>query len=143
MTLLINPVGSLVACRTYLRAELDDRGNDLPIEVRVPAGAALGPYALLSRVGGTTRGFLVDHLLRVRVFDADMVRLEANVDLLHRLMLEVMAARIDTERGAVFITGATPQLGPSELNDPDIPLPGMQFAVFWTIGLRREGEAIK
>lgn len=135
--LLVPPVGPLVAARAYLLDELAARSNPLPVGVTPPAGEPVS-YALLSRPGGAVREFLADYLIRVRVFDSDAVRLESNADLLHRLMLTVSHRRIVTDSGAVWIAGATAQSGPSSLDDPDVPLFGMQMAVFWTIGLRPE-----
>ena len=131
------PLGPLVAARAYLLEELAARDNPLTIGVSPPAGEPTS-YALLSRPGGSVRAFLADYLIRVRVFDADAVRLEQNTDLLHRLLLTVSHRRITTEHGSVWIAGATAQSGPSTFDEPDVPLFGMQMAVFWTIGLRPE-----
>lgn len=138
---LMPPVGPLVAARAYLLDELAARGNPLPVGVTPPAGTNPQSYALISRPGGAARVFLADYLIRVRVFDADAVRLERNADLLHRLMLTASHRRVDTEQGSVWVSAATAQSGASSLDDPDIPLFGMQFAVFWTIGLRPEQPA--
>lgn len=137
MTVLVPPVGALVAARTYLLEELAARDNPLSVGVTPPAGTP-DSYALISRPGGASRVFLGDYLIRVRVFDKDVVRLERNVDLVHRLMLTAAHRKIDTSEGSVWISAATPELGPATLDDPDIPLFGMQIAVFWTIGLRPE-----
>ena len=138
--LLVPPVGPLVAARAYLLDELAARDNPLSVGVIPPAGEP-NSYALLSRPGGAVRAFLADYLIRVRVFDADAVRLEQNADLLHRLMLTVAHRQITTDQGAVWIAGAKAQSLPSSLDDPDVPLFGMQMAVFWTIGLRPETPA--
>lgn len=137
MTVLLPPVGPLVAARTYLLDELAARGNTLPVGVTPPAGTPES-YALLSRPGGATRMFLADYSIRVRVFDNDTVQLERNAELLYRLLLEANHRRIDTVDGSVWITGAMSQMAPATFNDPDIPLWGMQCAVFWTIGLQPE-----
>lgn len=131
------PVGPLVAARAYLTAELAARGNTLHVGVTPPAGTPQS-YALLSRPGSTTRIFLTDFMIRVRVFDGDAVRLERNADLLYRLMLEANHRRIDTVEGSVWVNGASSQMGPASLDDPDVPLWGMQFAVYWTVGLQPE-----
>lgn len=137
--ILIPPVGPLVAARAYLLAELAARDNPLPVGVTPPAGVTnTDSYALLSRPGGRSRVFLSDYLIRVRVYDADTVRLESNADLIHRLMMTASHKRIDTELGSVWIAAATHQFGPASIDDPDIPLFGMQSAIFWTIGLRPE-----
>lgn len=137
MTVLVPAVGPLVAARSYLLSELSQRGNDLPVGVTPPPGSPTR-YALLSRPGSNNRVFLSDFLIRVRVFDGDAVRLERDADLLHRLMLSVSRTLITTSEGSVWVTAATQQSGPSTLDDPDIPLFGMQSAVFWTIGLHPE-----
>ena len=130
-------VGPLVAARAYLQAELADRGNPLPVGITPPPGVPQ-IYALLSRPGTGTRGFLSDFMIRVRVFDTDAVRLERNADLLWRLLLEANRRRIDTTEGSVWVTGATNHMGPATYDDDEVPLPGMQFAVFWTVGLHPE-----
>lgn len=135
---LLPPVGPLVAARAYLLGELEARDNPLPVGVTPPAGTNIDSYALISRPGGRSRVFLGDYLIRVRVYDADAVRLETNTDLLHRLMVGATHRRIDTEVGSVWISATQHQFGPSSIDDPDIPLMGMQMAVFWTIGLRPE-----
>jgi len=135
--LLMPPVGPLVAARAYLLEELAARDNPLTIAVAPPPGEPTS-YALISRPGGAVRGFLADYLIRVRVFDANAVRLEENAELLHRLLLTVSHRRITTEHGSVWIVGATGQSSPSTFDEPDVPLFGMQMAVFWTIGLRPE-----
>lgn len=141
MTVLIPAVGPLVAARTYLLAQLAARGNDLPVGVTPPPATNVDSYALLSRPGSNSRVFLGDYLIRIRVFDSDAVRLERNCDLLHRLMMSAAHTFIDTSEGSLWVTGATQQTGPSSLDDPDIPLFGMQSAVFWTIGLHPEPPA--
>lgn len=137
MSVLMPPVGPLVAARAYLLAELDSRANPLPVNITPPAGQPQS-YALLSRPGSTTRLFLTDYMIRVRVYDADAVQLERNADLLYRLMLEVNHQQIVTELGAVWVTGATDHMGPATYDDDDVPLFGMQFAVHWTLGLHPE-----
>lgn len=137
MTVLMPPVGPLVAARAYLLDELAARDNALPVGITPPPGAPQS-YALLSRPGATTRMFLTDYMIRVRVYDADMVRLERNADLLYRLLLEANRISIDTTEGALWITAATDHMGPTTYDDDDVPLHGMQFAVFWTVGLRPE-----
>lgn len=126
----------LVAARTYLLDELAQRGNPLPIEWAPPDGDPAESYALLSRWDTRANVFLGDYLLKVRVFDADIVRLEQNADLIHRLMLAANHRKIVTPLGPVWITAATHHFGPAEHNDDDIPLPGMMCGVFWTIGLK-------
>jgi len=91
---------------------------------------------LLSRPGSSSRVFLGDYLIRVRVFDTDAVRLERNTDLIHRLMLSVSHRMITTSEGEVWVTGSHPQMGPSDFTDPVSKMFAMQIAVFWTIGLR-------
>lgn len=134
---LTPPVGPLVAARAYLLEELDARDNPLQVGITPPVGSPQS-YALISRTGGAVRVFLGDYLIRVRVFDADAVRLERNADLLHRLMLTAVHRNISTTEGSVWITAATAQMGPSSFDDSDVPLFGMQMAVFWTIGLKPE-----
>lgn len=140
MTVLLPPVGPLVAARTYLVQQLESRDNPLHVGVTPPAGKPES-YALLSRPGGATRTFLADYSIRIRVFDTDAVRLERNADLIYRLMLEANHQHIDTAEGSTWINGSTSQMSPASFEDPDVPLFGMQFAVFWTIGLRPEPSA--
>lgn len=140
MAVLVPAAGPLVAARTYLLAELSARDNDLPVGVVPPTGQP-DHYALLSRPGSSMRAFLGDYMVRVRVFDRDAVRLEQNTDLLHRLMLHAVHTPITVGDTDVWVTGATAQLGPSDFDDDDVPLFGMQFAVIWTIGLRPETAA--
>lgn len=137
MSVLMPAVGPLVAARAYLTTQLSARGNALPVAITPPSGQPQS-YALLSRPGSATRLFLTDYMIRVRVYDADAVRLERNADLLYRLLLEANHLNISTPHGSVWITGATDHMGPSTYDDDDVPLFGMQFAVFWTIGLRPE-----
>lgn len=137
MTVLLPPVGPLVAARAYLIDQLTIRDNPLPVGVTPPPGQPES-YALLSRPGGATRMFLADYSIRLRVFDNDTMRLERNAELLYRLMLEANHTHIDTSEGSVWITGTMSQMAPASFDDNDVPLFGMQFAVFWTIGLRPE-----
>ena len=132
---LLPQAGPLVAARTYLLGELAARNNPLPVGVTPPAGE-LRPYALVSRPGSARRMFLGDYLIRVRVFDPDAVQCEANADLLHGLLLSASHLKVDTPHGVVWVTGATPSMGPTDFTDPASQLFGMQMAVFWTIGLR-------
>lgn len=137
MSVLIPAVGPLVAARAYLLDELAARDNPLPINIGPPQGQPQS-YALLSRPGSATRNFLTDYMIRVRVYDADAVQLERNADLLYRLLLEVNHRNIDTEHGSVWVTGSTDHMGPATYDDDEVPLHGMQAAVFWTIGLQPE-----
>lgn len=130
-------VGPLVAARTYLLDELAVRDNPLPVAITPPSGQPT-QYALLSRPGSTTRLFLTDYMIRVRVYDADAVQLERNADLIYRLLLEANHIRIDTTEGSVWVNGAADHMGPATYDDTDVPLFGMQMAVFWTVGLRPE-----
>lgn len=131
------PVGPLVAARSYLTTELQLRDNPLTVGVNPPTGNPTS-YALISRPGSATRVFLGDYLIRVRVFDVDAVQLERNTDLIHRLLLSAAHTYIETTEGDVWITAATQSSGPSSFDDDDVPLFGMQAAVFWTIGLKPE-----
>ncbi|ARQ95454.1 hypothetical protein I5G81_gp15 [Mycobacterium phage Shandong1] len=138
MTVLVPPVGPLTAARRYLLDELAARGNTLPVSQVVPDGSPTS-YTLLSRPGTSTDVFLQHSLIRLRTYDDDLVRLERNADLLHRLMLHAVHKHIVVPgEGAVWITGATHEYGPASFDDKRVPLPGMQSAVFWTIGLRPE-----
>uniref|UniRef100_A0AAU8GSI4 Tail terminator n=1 Tax=Mycobacterium phage Pharb TaxID=3136626 RepID=A0AAU8GSI4_9VIRU len=140
-TILLPPVPPLAAARRYLLDELAARSNSLPVGVEPPEGEPR-PYALLSRPGTNTDVFLGHFLLRLRVFDTDVVRLERNADLLHRLMLHAKHKRIvvppaeDDPGGAVWISNATHEFGPADNDDPDVPMFGLHSAVFWTIGLK-------
>lgn len=137
MAVLMPSVGPLVAARTYLLEQLVLRDNTLAVGITPPPGQPQ-PYALLSRPGSTTRLFLTDYMIRVRVYDTDAVQLERNADLLYRLMLEVNHQQIVTELGTVWVTGATDHMGPATYDDDDVPMFGMQFAVHWTVGLHPE-----
>jgi hypothetical protein len=130
-------VRALVAARTYLLAELTDRGITMPVGVSPPAGDPQ-PFVLLSRPGGVTRVYLEDCMIRVRVFDNDVVRLEQNTDLLHRLMLAASHRKIVTPAGTGWVTGATASMAPADFDDTTVPMFGMQFTVFWTFGLHTE-----
>lgn len=134
MTLLLPPIGALEAARTYLLGALFDRANTLPVGIVPPPGNP-NSYALISRAGGKVRDFLADYQIRVRVFDADAVRLENNTDLLHQLMLQVNHRAISD---GVWVTAATQASSPASYDDPDVPLFGNQFSVFWTFGLQPE-----
>jgi len=138
MTVHLPEIGPLVAARTYLVAELADRGIELPVGVTPPDGDQPQPYVLLSGPGGSTRVFLEDCMIRVKVFDSDAVRLERHADLLHRLMLAASHTKIVTNSGSGWVTGAVPSMAPASLDDPDVPMFGMQFSVFWVFGLHRE-----
>ena len=137
---LVPPVGVLVAACTYLRAELDARGNALPLGVSPPPGPPQ-PYGLITRPGGAARGYLGDYMVQVSVFDTDVIRLERNADLMWRLLLSAGHTKIDTSEGSVWITGATNSSAPYGVDDPDVPMFGMRMSVFWTIGLRPERPA--
>lgn len=136
MTVLVPPVGPLTAARRYLLDELAARSNPLPVGPTEPDGEPTS-YALLSRPGLSRAPFLGHYLIRLRTFDKDLVRLERNADLLHALMLAAVHKKITVpDEGSVWITAATHHYGPEELNDDEVPLFGMQSAVFWTIGLK-------
>ena len=137
MTVFLPAAGPLVAARTYLLDELGRRDNQLPVGRTPPVGDPQ-PYALLSRPGGSTRAYLADYMIRVRVFDTDAVRLEDNSELIHRLLLAAGHHRVVTPTGPVWVTGTSSQMGPSDLDDPDVPMFGSQLAVWWTLGLRAE-----
>ena len=140
MTILMPPVGPLVAARAYLLEELAARDNPLSVGIVPPAGNP-DSYVLLSRPGSAVRIFLGDYLIRFRVCDSDAVRLERNADLIHRLLLRPTNTLVDTDEGQVRIISATAQSGPSSHDDPDVPLFGLHGAVFWTIGLQPEPPA--
>lgn len=139
------PVGPMTAARAYLRAELDARGNALPVGVMPSSGDRHQPssgvipqsYALLTRPGSSRRSaFSTDYLIRVVVFDDDSERLEANADLVYALLMGAGHRKVTTSRGDVWISDAIHQMGPSEHDDPEVPLFGLELAVFWTIGLK-------
>lgn len=132
---LLPPVGPLVAAYAYLNDELAARDNPLPVGVTPPSGQPQA-YALLSRPGSNSHLFLGRYMIRVRVYDSDAVRLERNADLLYRLLLDVNHRQIATTEGTVWVTGASDHMGPATYDDDETPLFGMQFAVFWIIGLK-------
>lgn len=144
--ILAVPVGPLTALRAYLLDELAARNNPLPVGVFPPAGDRHQPssgttpqsYALPSRLGHSYRSpFTIDYLLRVRVFDDVSARCEKNCDLIYHLMMAAGHRKVTTPVGDVWISDTIHQLGPSDFDDPDVPLFGMQTAVFWTIGLKK------
>ncbi|QFG09399.1 tail terminator [Mycobacterium phage Yuna] len=139
MTVLVPPVPPLTAARRYLLDELAARGNPLIVEQQTVPDGAPTSYAILSRPGTNTNVFLQHSLIRVRVYDDDLVRLERNADLLHRLLLHATRKRIVVPgEGEVTVTGTSHEYGPAEYDDRRVPLPGYQSAVFWTLGLRPE-----
>lgn len=135
MTLLVTPVGALVAANAYLRAELDALNNPLPVGV-TPSKGNPTSYALLSRPGTSGSQLMADHMVRVRVFDADAVVCQRNSDLIWALMMAANHRKITTPEGDVWITAATNHTGPVDLDDDDVPLFGSQCAVFWTIATK-------
>ncbi len=137
MTVLVEPIGPLTAARAYLLDELSARGNPLPVGVQPPPGEPVS-YALLQLLDTKTRVILTDYAIRVRVFDADTERLEHNTGLAHRLMLHAVHRRVTAAGRTAWITAAAPLAGPSDLDDPDVPLFGRQFTVVWSIGLNPE-----
>ena len=125
----------LVAARQYLVDNLDDRDVDLHIGVKPPAGTP-DSYALLSQSGRNfPNPFLADTLIRVRVFDKRAEVVETNADLLHGLMMAATHTHITTTDGGLWVSGVRSQMGPTDLSDPDVPLFGSHFAVFWSTGL--------
>lgn len=135
MTFVV-PVGPLVAARAYLRGKLDVLGNPLPVGVTPPSGKPTS-YALLSRPGSSERSLITnDYLIRVRVFNADAVTCEDNCELVWSLLKAANHIKVATPKGDVWITAATDHAGPSDIDDPDVPLFGSQCAVFWTIATK-------
>lgn len=129
-------VGPLAAARVYLLSELAVRGVDLPVGVSEPPGKP-SRFALLQRSGSHDRSLVTtDYLIRVRVFDADSVVAESNADLVYGLLMMARHRRIEVGARHVWVSGTGHQLGPSVLEDPDVPLFGFQLAVFWTLALK-------
>lgn len=134
--ILAPPIGPLVAARTYLLAALQERGNALPVGVTPPPGQPAS-FALLSRLGSHDRSrFTTDYLIRVRIFDADAVRAEDNADLIYGLLFHARHQKITVGARSVWVSGTDHQLGPSQLDDPDVPLHGYQVAVYWTLATK-------
>ncbi|QFG08405.1 tail terminator [Mycobacterium phage Guanica15] len=141
MTVLVPPVPPLTAARRYLLDELAARNNPLIVEQQTTPEGSPTSYAILSRPGTNTDVFLQHTLIRVRVYDDDLVRLERNADLLHRLLLHAVRRHIVVpDEGEVWVTSTQHEYGPADFDDRRVPLAGMQSAVFWTIGLRPEGS---
>lgn len=141
MTAYGPPVSPITAARAYLRAELAARGNPLPVGVDPPAQASGEvPHALLSRPGSNRRNlFTVDYMLRVQVYDHQLLACERNADLLWSLMGAATHTRITLPSGeAVWIDAATQAQpgGPGEFEDGRTAMHAMQFATFWTISLK-------
>lgn len=138
MTVLVPAVPALTACRHYLLDRLAAYGNPLPVGVKPPNGDPVS-YALLSRPGvNRDTPYMGHYLIRVLVFDEDVTRLERNADLVHGLMLAPRRLKIVVpDEGTVWITSATHSSGPSDHDDPDVPLFGRESAVYWTIGLKK------
>lgn len=130
------PVDPLTAARAYLRDRLNAEGNPLPVGVTPPPGEPKS-YALLSKPGSSARSlFTNDYLIRVRVFDTDSVKSDSNCELIWALLKSANHTKVTTTEGDVWITAATSHAGPSDLEDPDVPLWGSQCAVFWTIATK-------
>lgn len=133
---LLPRVGPLVAVRSYLRDELAARSVVLPVGVTAPSGEPKR-FALLQRLGSHDHSlFTTDYLIRVRVFDEDAVSAESNADLVYGLLLMARHRRIVVGPSHVWVSGSEHQLGPSVVDDPDVPLHGYQLAVFWTLALK-------
>lgn len=129
-------VSPLAAARVYLKAELAGRGVVLPVGVSEPAGRPKR-FALLQRMGSHDRSlFTTDYLIRVRVFDEDSVLAESNADLVYGLLMMARHRRIDVGGSHVWVSGTDHQMGPSDFEDPDVPLFGFQLAVYWTLALK-------
>lgn len=141
MTLLAPTMPPLGACREYLKAKLAERTIALPIGVDAPATpeGAPGPthYALVSQLGSNQLGPVGEYLLRVKVFNADAWTCAQHALFLHAALLGAAQTKIVVPgEGSLWVTGTEHQMGPADLDDPDVPLFGQQMAVFWTTPLK-------
>ena len=141
MTLVAPESPPLAACRVYSEQKLTARGYDLPVDATPPDGEPTA-YVLLSQLGTVPRGPVTDYLLRARLFNADPWACIQQAQYLHAALLGAAQHRIVIpDVGALWVTGTSHQMGPADLDDPDVPLFGQQMAVFWTVALKPiEGE---
>lgn len=143
MTLVEPASPPLAACRAYLEQKLAARGDgfDLPVGNTPPEGIPTA-YILLSQLGTEPRGPVSDYLIRARLFNADSWACVKQASYVHAALMGAAQHRIVIPAvGALWVTGTTHQMGPADLDDPDVPLFGQQMAVFWTVAVKPiEGE---
>lgn len=122
-----------VAAGAYLTRRLLDRGIDLSVGATPPKGKPTR-YVLVNQVDSRRRGYLADYLLRVRVFNEDAFECGQHGTLLHAALLGAAQTRIVfPDVGQLWVTGTEHVNGPSDLDDPDVPLFGQAMTVFWTV----------
>lgn len=125
-----------IACRAYLLRRLADRGIDLPVGATPPEGKPTR-YVLVNQVDSDPRVIVSDYLLRARVFNEDVFQLGQHATLLHAALLGAAQARIVfPDVGELWVTGTRHVSGPSDLDDPEIPLFGQAISVLWTVALK-------
>jgi hypothetical protein len=128
-----------IACRAYLTQALAARNiteEFLPIGATAPDGEPRR-YVLLSQVDSRQRGPVADYLLRARVFNEDAFECGQHTTLLHAALLGAAQVRVVFPNvGELWVTGTEHQSGPSDLDDPDVPLFGKAVTVFWTVALK-------
>jgi hypothetical protein len=127
------PADPLVMARAYLRQTLAARDITVPIGVEEPRDQ-LNSFVLLSLAATSRRStFTYDYLIRVRVFDKDAERCGLHAHTICALLLDATHKKITLPDGSAWVSGVEHQAGPSQLADPDMPLHGLQIAVFWTV----------
>ena len=129
-----------IACRAYLTRWLADRRGIseeyLPVGATPPEGEPKR-YVLLNQIDSRRRGPVADYLLRARVFDEDAYECGQHTTLLHAALLGAAQVHVVfPDVGDLWVTGTEHQAGPSDLDDPDVPLFGQAVAVFWTVALK-------
>lgn len=126
----------VIACRAYLEQRLADRNTDLPVGA-TPSEGKPTRFVLLNQLDSRRRGPVADYLLRARVFNEDAFVCGQHATLLHAVLLAAAQVRVVFPGvGELWVTGTEHQAGPSDLDDPDVPLFGQAMAVFWTVALK-------
>lgn len=128
-----------IACRAYLTRRLYDHGiaeEYLPVGATPPAGTPRR-YVLLNQLDSRRRGPLADYMLRARVFNEDAFEVGQHGTLLHGALLAAAQVKVVfPDVGTLWITGTEHVSGPSDLDDPDVPLFGQAMTVWWTVALK-------
>ena len=126
----------VIAAGAYLTRKMSDRGIDLSVGATPPEGEPTR-YVLLNQVDSRRRGFLADYLIRARVFNEDAYECGQHTTLLHADLLGAAQVKVVfPDVGELWVTGTEHQAGPSDIDDPDLPLFGQAVAVFWTVALK-------
>ena len=126
----------VIAAGAYCTRRMADRGIDLSVGATPPEGEPRR-YVLLNQVDSRRRGFLADYLIRARVFNEDAYECGQHTTLLHADLLGAAQVKVVfPDVGELWVTGTEHQAGPSDIDDPDLPLFGQAVAVFWTVALK-------